>query len=54
MASIMKRQEVTAIVGHVRAHEGLPLGGKLAFSRLDAAMVTEPVENGRHPSSVAE
>ena len=38
-----------AVVGHVRAHEGLPLGGERALSRLGAAMVAEPVEHGRHP-----
>lgn len=35
-----------AVVGHVSEHEGLPLGGKRALSRLGAATVSEPVEHG--------
>ena len=38
-----------AVVGHVRTHEGLPLRGKRALSRLGAAMVAEPVEHGMPP-----
>lgn len=38
-----------AVVGHVRAYEGLPLGWERALSRLSAAMVAEPVEHWRHP-----
>ena len=37
-----------AVMGHVCSHEGLPLGGERALSRLGAAMIAKPVEHGRY------
>jgi hypothetical protein len=37
------------VVGHVLAHEGLPLWRERVLSHLGAAMVADPMEHGRHP-----